>query len=137
MLSQEYKSTFFQRSLFCWITTLLSWLKSTLLLKIECFGTTIHMKTQCLQINEIQHYSRKKRCLRSEVRKRKGRINLKFNYARGSVAKFKLKMSADNFVTWLSFMRHFCTQYFDIAIKIYFDKISYWVTCFNDQHGKF
>ncbi len=37
------------------ITTLLSWLKSTLLLKNKCFGTTIYMKTQCLQTNETQH----------------------------------------------------------------------------------
>jgi len=39
----------FQCSLFLRITTLLSWLKSTLLLKNKCFGTTIYMKTQCLQ----------------------------------------------------------------------------------------
>jgi len=29
--------------------------KSTLLLKNKCFGTTIYMKTQCLQTNETQH----------------------------------------------------------------------------------
>ncbi len=39
----------FQHSLFLRITILLSWLKSTLLLKNKCFGTTIYMKTQCLQ----------------------------------------------------------------------------------------
>jgi len=46
-------------SLFLRITTLLTWLKSTLLLKIKCFDTTIYMKTQCLKTNEIQNYSRK------------------------------------------------------------------------------
>jgi len=35
--------------------TLLSWFKSTLLLKNKCFGATIYMKTQCLQTNEMQH----------------------------------------------------------------------------------
>jgi len=39
----------FQHSLFLRITTLLSWLKSTLLLKNKCFDTHIYMKTQCLQ----------------------------------------------------------------------------------------
>ncbi len=55
---------FFQHCLFLRITTLLTWLKSTLLLKIKCFGTTIYMKTQCLQTNETQHYGKGK-CLRS------------------------------------------------------------------------
>jgi len=36
----------FQQSLFLRITTLLSWLKSTLLLKNNCYGSTIYMKTQ-------------------------------------------------------------------------------------------
>ncbi len=45
----------FQASLFLGITTLLLWLKSTLSLKNKCFGTTIYMKTQCLQTNETQH----------------------------------------------------------------------------------
>jgi len=45
----------FQRSLFLRITALLSWLKSTLLLMNKCFGTTIYMKTQCLQTNETHH----------------------------------------------------------------------------------
>jgi hypothetical protein len=45
----------FQGSLFLGITTLLLWLKPTLLLKNKCFGTTIYMKTQCLQTNETQH----------------------------------------------------------------------------------
>ncbi len=40
---------FFQCSLFLRITTILSWLKSTILLKNKCFLTTIYMKTQCLQ----------------------------------------------------------------------------------------
>jgi len=39
----------FQCSLFLRITTLFSWLKSTLLLKNKCFDTHIYMKTQCLQ----------------------------------------------------------------------------------------
>jgi hypothetical protein len=34
-------------------------IKSTLLLKIKCSGTTIYMKTHCLQTNETQHYCRK------------------------------------------------------------------------------
>jgi len=51
----ELPKGLFQRSLFRRITTLLSWLKSTLLLKIKCFDTTIFMKTQCLQANETQH----------------------------------------------------------------------------------
>ncbi len=46
----------FQCSLFLKITTLLLWLKSTLLLKIKCFDTIICMKTKCLQTNETQHY---------------------------------------------------------------------------------
>jgi len=66
---------FFQRSLFLRIATLLTWLKSTLLLKIKCFDTTIYMKTQHLQTNETQYYSWKERCLRSRVGKRKGSIN--------------------------------------------------------------
>jgi len=76
------KITNFQPSLFLRIITLLTWLESTLLLKIKCFDTTICMKTQCLQTNEMQHYSRMERCLRSGVGKRKGSINSKFNYAR-------------------------------------------------------
>ncbi len=47
------------------ITTLLTWLKSTLLLKNKCFDTTIYMKTQCFQTNETQHYWKGK-SLRSE-----------------------------------------------------------------------
>jgi len=39
-------------SLFLEIRTLVSWLKSTLLLKIICFDTHIYMKTECLQTNE-------------------------------------------------------------------------------------
>ncbi len=65
----------FLDGLFLRITTLLLWLKSTLLLKIKCFDTTIYMKTQCLQTNEMQHYSRNVRCLRSGVGKRKGSVN--------------------------------------------------------------
>ncbi len=45
----------FQSSLFLRMTTLLSWLKRTLLLKNKCFETHIYMKTQCLQTNETQH----------------------------------------------------------------------------------
>jgi len=46
----------FQQSLFLRIITLLTWLKSTLLLKKKCFDTQIYMKAQCLQANETQHY---------------------------------------------------------------------------------
>ncbi len=31
------------------IRTIAAWLKSTLLLKVECFDTHIYMKTECLQ----------------------------------------------------------------------------------------
>jgi len=62
----------FQHSLFLRITTLLSWLKSTLLLKIKCFDTTIYMKTQCLQTNEAQHYCRKERCFEKQGEEEKG-----------------------------------------------------------------
>jgi len=73
--SERFKKVLFQRSLLLRITTLLSWLKSTLLLKIKCFDTTIYMKTQCLQANETQHYDGKERCLRSGVGKREGSVN--------------------------------------------------------------
>ncbi len=46
-------TVYFQASLFLGITRLLLWLKSTLLLKIKCFDTTIYMKTQ--MTNETQH----------------------------------------------------------------------------------
>jgi len=45
----------FQRSLFLEITTLVTWLKSTLLVKNKCFDKHIYMKTQCLQTNKIQN----------------------------------------------------------------------------------
>ena len=38
---------------------ILSWLKSTLLMKNKCFDKAIYMKTQCLHTNETQHYCRK------------------------------------------------------------------------------
>ncbi len=47
-----YKNEF-QLPLFFEIITLVTWIKSTLLLKINCFDTHIYMKTQCLQRNEI------------------------------------------------------------------------------------
>jgi len=62
---QQKKHTEFQHRLFLRITTLLTWLKSTLLLKNKCFDTTIYMKTQCLKTNETQHYWKGK-CLRSD-----------------------------------------------------------------------
>jgi len=46
----------FQRTLLVEIRTLVSWLKSTLLLKIKCFETHIYMKTNWLQTNKIHHY---------------------------------------------------------------------------------
>jgi len=45
-----------KRCLFLRITTILTWLKSTLLLKNKCFDTHICMKTLCLQTNKTQHY---------------------------------------------------------------------------------
>jgi len=55
----------FERSTFLRITTLLTWFKSTLLLKNKCFDTAIYMKTQCLQTNKTQHYWKGK-CLSRE-----------------------------------------------------------------------
>ncbi len=54
----------FQRSFFLKITTLVTWLKSTLLLKNKCFDTHIYMKTECSQTNKMQHSFE---CLRSGV----------------------------------------------------------------------
>ncbi len=59
IFSRIQKSFLFQGSLFLGITTLLTWLKSTLLLNIKCFDIIIYMKTQCLQTTETQHYCRK------------------------------------------------------------------------------
>jgi len=52
----SWTSGLFQCSLFLKTRTLVSWLKSTLLLKHKCFDTHIYMKTQCLQTNKMQHY---------------------------------------------------------------------------------
>jgi len=38
-----------QCTLFVFIRTLVTWLKLTLLLKIECLDVDIYMKTECLQ----------------------------------------------------------------------------------------
>ncbi len=57
------------------ITTLLTWLESTLLLKINALIQLFIWKHNVLQTNETQHYCRKERCLRSGVRKRKGSVN--------------------------------------------------------------
>jgi len=46
----------FQHSHIVEIRTLVAWLKSTLLLKIECQETHIYMKTECLQQSETHHY---------------------------------------------------------------------------------
>jgi hypothetical protein len=69
----------FQRSLILRITTLLSWLKSTLLLKNKCFITTIYMKAQCLETNEMQHYWERKMLEKQEEEQRKSSANWKFN----------------------------------------------------------
>ncbi len=50
------QSPYFQSTLVVEIRTLVSWLKSTLLLKIECRDSHICMKTKCLQTNETQHF---------------------------------------------------------------------------------
>jgi hypothetical protein len=42
----------FSANFFLQKTTLVTELKSTLLLMIRCFDTAIYMKTQCLQTNE-------------------------------------------------------------------------------------
>jgi len=86
----------FHRSLVLRITTLLTWLKSTLLPKIKCFNTTIYMKTQCLQTNETQHYCRKERCLRSGVRKRKRVTRDRKRRSWGVVAKSSWKCQLIN-----------------------------------------
>jgi len=54
----KLKLLIFNIVFFLRITTLLSLLKSTLLLKRKCFDTTIYMKTQCLQTNETQYFCR-------------------------------------------------------------------------------
>jgi len=64
--------TSYQRSLFPLNNNTSFVTKSTLLLKIKWFDTTIYMKTQCLQTNETQHYSRKERCLRRRGGEEKG-----------------------------------------------------------------
>ncbi len=46
--------------LFLTIRTLVTWLKSTLLLKIKCSDTHMYMKMECLQTNKTQH------CLENE-----------------------------------------------------------------------
>jgi len=51
----------FQHTLLVGITTLVAWLKSTLLLKIKCFYTHIYMKTDCSQTYKTQHYLGKER----------------------------------------------------------------------------
>ncbi len=56
----------FQASLFLGITTLLSRTMPTLLLKNKCNCTTIYMKTQCLQTNEMQHCLGKESALGAE-----------------------------------------------------------------------
>ncbi len=104
----------FQCSLFPRITTLLTWLKSTLLLKIKCFDTTIYMKTQCLQTNVPQHYCRKENAW-EEGRGREMVVLIKSLITRhrkdvleASLQKIKLKMSADTILFW---------QYFNITSK--------------------
>jgi len=79
----------------------LTWLKSTLLLKNKCFGTTIYMKTQFLQTNETQHYGKGK-CLRSKRWSRERVALIKsLIYARWKETRLRrgcqieLKMSAD------------------------------------------
>jgi len=47
---------FFQRTLLVEIKTLVTWLKSTLSLKIKCFYIHIYMKMDCLQTNMTEHY---------------------------------------------------------------------------------
>ncbi len=88
-------------SLFLGITTLLAWLKSTLLLKIKCLDTTIYMKTQCIQTNETQHYCRKENAWEAERgRERVALIKSLIAQDRKDVfeaclQKIELKMSAD------------------------------------------
>ncbi len=45
----------FQCTLLVEIRTLVTWLKSTLLLNIKCFDAHIYMKKDCLQTNKMQH----------------------------------------------------------------------------------
>jgi len=61
----------FQCPLFVEIRTFVTWIKSTLLLKIKCFDTHIYMKTQCSQTNKTQHYLGKENAwVAGEVRDR-------------------------------------------------------------------
>jgi len=95
----------FQRSLFLGITTLLTWLNSTLLLKTKCFGTTIYMKTQCLQKSETQHCCRKENTWEAgRGRERVALIKSLIMRERKDVLeeplqKIELKMSADTLIT--------------------------------------
>ncbi len=50
------KLTTFQLTLFVKIRTLVAWLKSTLLLKIECQDTLFKWKHNIYKQNEMQHY---------------------------------------------------------------------------------
>ncbi len=72
------KTLRFQRNLFLEITTLVTWLKSILLLKKKCFDTHIYMKTKCLITNKMQH-SCERKCLKSGMVKDKGVALIKFN----------------------------------------------------------
>jgi len=46
----------FQTTFLVEIRTLVTWHKSTLLLKIKCLDAHIYMKTQCLQTNKTKYY---------------------------------------------------------------------------------
>jgi len=47
--ANSFLANIFQNTLIVEIRPLVTWLKSTLLLKIECRDTHIYMKTECLQ----------------------------------------------------------------------------------------
>ncbi len=96
--------TSFNVVFFLRLTTLLTWLKSTLLLKNKCFDTNIYMKTQCLQTNETQHYWKGK-CLRSKRWSRERVALIKsLIYARWKETRLKGDCQIDDKnVSWYSY----------------------------------
>jgi len=100
-LSQYNYSSNFQRSLFLRITTLLSWTKSTLLLKNKCFGKTTYKKTQCYQTNETQHCFGKESALGAGWGVERVALIKSLIYARrrGLGCQVQLKMSADTTIS--------------------------------------
>ncbi len=95
------QGTLFQCSFFLRLTTLLTWLKSTLLLKNKWFDKHIYMKTQCLQTNKMQHYCGKENAwVAGWVRKEVALIN-SFIYAREKKTRLKRVWIRSTKVGWI------------------------------------